>query len=704
MRKFFKWCCVLVVAVGVSTGFIPVSAQNLVPDSINGKQLNEIVVTASNQTTSAAVTSYLPTLRQKNASQTGIDLLNRMAIPQLSMGTGNSITTVANQPVAIFINGLPATPSDITNMRTADVVKVEYYDYPSDSRFQGNAHVVNFIVKEYEYGGYVKGVGTEAFIANDGQLNLFGKLQTRKLTFDLGLGGAYSRSAHSFTEMSEIYRRPTEKGTTEIARNEEVVKADYLNKLMWPSFRLIYRTDNVTISNTIGAALDHTPTNDAVGRIKYLSNGLSTDSPATDFSRTASQSENSLSYSGSWNFVFGKNSSISFTPVYSYSHSTQRNGYVENSADIANMAADDSHSGRARLQLSQRLGNYSSVNLYCQGLFYRSATRYTGTTNITDNLLTYRIGPGAGYSYTRGNYYIYTGIGLNYDKSKYGTVIENSTQPWADGSLQYSFNNKNRASAEFHYMTSVPSASYRSEAIIQVNPLMSYTGNPALKPYKSLDYGVTYTYLPNNRFSFTAFATAWSVWERYAFAYQPIDNGILRKIEQPLGTFTSLTAGVRGRANLLQNRLMLSGQMAVPYCYNGAPYNWNKAGVNYSLQAYYYLGAWNFGAQYYSEWSTPGNAVNGLWTKSRPIYLGGIGWGNADWNVQVQIANPFSWKWLNSTSTMNSAYYSYTQTAFGTGSHCYIKLNVAYTFGFGKQVKRTDEATRQQGAGSAILQ
>ncbi len=114
---------------------------------------------------------------------------------------------------------------------------------------------------------------------------------------------------------------------------------------------------------------------------------------------------------------------------------------------------------------------------------------------------------------------MFIGVGFNYDYSKYGQAIEHSTQPWADASVQYSFNDKNLISTEFHYMTSVPLSSYRSEAVIQSNPLLSYTGNPALKPYKSFDYGITYTCMPNKHFSFSVYAYGWTVRDRYAFVY-----------------------------------------------------------------------------------------------------------------------------------------------------------------------------------------
>ncbi|MGI6233395.1 MAG: hypothetical protein ACOYJF_11225, partial [Prevotella sp.] len=158
-------------------------------DTLKTVHLGEVTVQSKQQTTSASVSTYYPTLKQKNASQTGIDLLNRMMIPQLALGTGTSVQTVDNQPVTVFIDWLPASSDDMKNMRLTDVKKVEYYDYPSDPRFQNKPHVVNFVMRKYEYGGYLKASASERFIANDGQLNLFRRYQTNQLTFDLGLGG-----------------------------------------------------------------------------------------------------------------------------------------------------------------------------------------------------------------------------------------------------------------------------------------------------------------------------------------------------------------------------------------------------------------------------------------------------------------------------------------------------------------------------------
>ena len=690
--------CVILVAVFAFA--LPIRAQVPTNDSLV-INLEEVVVESNQQIISASSSAYYPTSKQKNASQSGMDLLNRMAIPQLALGTGSSISTVGNKPVDVFIDWLPATTDDLKNMRTTDVKKVEYYDYPTDPRFLGHAHVVNFIMKRYEYGGYLKFLGSERFIANDGQLNIFGKFQSKRFTFDIGLGTSYSKSSHDFTESIENYRLPQEDGSEKtFRRTESVTAADKHNRLFWPTLKVVYNTDKITISNIIGAAFDHTPINNMMGTVSI--NPDKTD--LTGIAKTETMRQNSLSYSGNWNFILGRGNTINFNPVYSYTHSRKSSLYKEGAAEFPNYAVDHSHAARARLQFNHSFGNYGNLNVFCQSLFYRSSTNYSGTTDMNDRLTTYRIGPGLGYSLSKKKYYMYLGVGFNHDYSKYGQTVEHSTQPWADASVQYSFNDKNHISAAFHYMTSVPLSSYRSEAVVQYNPLLSYTGNPALKPYKSFDYGITYTCIPNRLFSFSVYTNAWTVRDRYAFVYTPSSTGILRTIEQPMGGFTSLTAGAYGRVKLLQNRLQIAGQIAMPFCHNGQPFNSDHVNVNYSLQAHWYFGAWNIGAQYVSDQSSAGNAVNGLWTKHKGNYSLSIGWGNSSWNVLTQISNPFTWNWMNSSTEMNSNYFDRKQFAYGVNSHCYIKLGVTYVFGFGKQIKRKNEVSRQKGAGSAILQ
>ena len=59
---------------------IPVNAQEQA-DTLKSQELNEVVVEATMQRTGAQKSTYIPTAKQKNASQSGVDLLNHQKGP-----------------------------------------------------------------------------------------------------------------------------------------------------------------------------------------------------------------------------------------------------------------------------------------------------------------------------------------------------------------------------------------------------------------------------------------------------------------------------------------------------------------------------------------------------------------------------------------------------------------------------------------------
>lgn len=239
----YKIIIFIIFALAVQT----VMAQTESADSTKTQAFKEIVVEAQLQSTSATVSTYIPTSKQKNSSQTATELLNRMAIPQLSLGMGNSIKTTSGKAVDIFIDFLPASEQDLTGMRMADVKKVEYYDYPKDPRFQGSAHAVNFIMQKYEYGGYLKAYANEFFIANSGQLNLYSKIQYKKMTYDLGVGGYYRNGSHDFNNTVETYRLPQPDGSIkQFERCSTTDDAESRRRYVWPTFKALYRTDKIS--------------------------------------------------------------------------------------------------------------------------------------------------------------------------------------------------------------------------------------------------------------------------------------------------------------------------------------------------------------------------------------------------------------------------------------------------------------------------
>ncbi|MDE6337460.1 MAG: TonB-dependent receptor family protein [Muribaculaceae bacterium] len=649
-------------------------------------------------------TVFIPTTRQKNASQTGIELVRRMAIPYLRATGLGDLTTVSGAEVDIFIDFLPATGDDLKGMKMADVRKVEYYDFPSDPRFLGKQHVVNFIMTKYEYGGYLKGYTDHNIFYNSGQLNGYGKLQYKKMTYDVSLGGYHRDDDHAGTVSEETFRIPDSEGeVATFKRHSDVESSDVKGRLYWSTFRATYATEKLIIRNSIAGDFDHKPTNAQFGSVSYSPEVLT----ATSYSSNTSNIVNSLSYYGNFSIFLPKNNTITIFPDYSYSHTNRLSDYSEEATEIrdsySNLAKDDTHRVALSLGYTHRFKNRSNLRVNLDGSIISDNITYTGTSDANDKTHSAHLQPSIAYSLSLGNFYGAATAGMSWERFAYNNLTDHSIAPRASVSLQYSFLNKHSLRADFNYNSTLPAAHYRSDNIIQSNPLMSYTGNPLLKPEKKFSINGSYTFFPSDMLSGSVYTFNNIISNRAVFDYLPIPNGILRTITQASGRFSQSTYGAFLSVNLFENNLQLGGTLEYSITRNGAPYNWTKSTFDYYFEAYYYLKSFNFGGTFISPSRRCPDPMSGSWSRSRAIYYLEAGWANKAWNLRVLFNGFANYNWKNETVTLHTPYYDQKQTIYGSG-HFFIKLSATYTFGFGKKVQRGDESDRMKGVNSNILQ
>lgn len=677
-------------------------AQTETPDSIKRQNLDEVVVEARLQRTDAQKSTYIPTTKQKNASQSGADLIDQMGIPQLKVTLGNSVETNSGKPVAVFIDFIPASENDLKAMRMSDVKNVEYYEYPSDPRLQGNPYVVNYIMAKYEYGGYVKGYDHTNLLSYSEQLLGNVRLQYKKMTYDIMGYGWGMTNDHYGSELSETYRLPQSDGSVKVFdRYSNTTSSKERRQQYFAAFKATYNSDKIQASTQINGSINRKPHSDRNGEVVYSP----ADFPSSEYASTLRNTSKFISYSGYYFFALPKNNSVTFTPSYIYSHTDQNSSYTETGyVPILNGASDNTNQFKGDLKFNHDFGKYGNLLGFLHGSYEYNRTRYTGSASSLDKAKSTRFGIGANYNITVGNFYGTTGFGWDWDRLQFGDMTDRPSSPWFDLSLQYGFKEKHSISATFHYSTWQPSPSFKSDNVIQSTPLMSYTGNPNLVPSKSYDIDFRYTWLPNNNYSFSAFAWAWIVGDRYAYDYEATSTGILRTIKQPMGSYAQGKYGINGTLRFLDRKLMFTGQVGQVLNHNGKPYGVNHSYIDWYARVRYYLGNWNFTATYISDNGSADGCMNGIWNYGKSDWYITIGWSNSDWNVRADFINFTRWNWRSAKQVMRSKYYDTTEIMLNGQSHALIQLSATYTFGFGKKVNRDNEPGVSGSAASGILQ
>lgn len=689
------------IMISVLMCYASATAQTETPDSTKTQNLDEVVVEAQLQRTNAQKSTYIPTSKQKNASQSGADLIEQMGIPQLKVTLGNSVETSSGKPVAVFIDFIPASENDLKAMRMSDVKKVEYYEYPSDPRLQGNSYVVNYIMAKYEYGGYVKGFNHTNLLNYSEQLLGNVRLQYKKMTYDIMGYGWGMTNDHYGSELTETYRLPQPDGSVKVFdRYSNTTSSKERRQQYFAAFKATYNSDKIQASTQINGSINRKPHSDRNGEVVYSP----ADFPYSEYASTLRNTSKFISYNGYYFFALPKNNSVTFTPSYIYSHTNQKSSYIENGyAAILNGASDNTSQFKGDLKFNHDFGKYGNLLGFLRGSYEYNRTRYTGSASSLDKAKSARFGIGANYNITVGNFYGTTGFGWDWDRLQFGDMTDRPSSPWFDLSLQYGFKEKHSISATFHYSTWQPSPSFKSDNVIQSTPLMSYTGNPNLIPSKSYDIDFRYTWLPNNNYSFSAFAWAWIVDDRYAYDYEATSTGILRTIKQPMGSYAQGKYGINGTLRFLDRKLMVAGQVGQVLNHNGKPYGVNHSYIDWYARVRYYLGNWNFTATYISDNGSADGCMNGIWNYGKSDWYITIGWSNSDWNVRADFIDFTRWNWRSAKQVMRSEYYDTTEIMHNGQSHALIQLSATYTIGFGKKVSRDNEPGVSGSASSGIL-
>lgn len=125
---------------------------SLSPDNV---RLEGVTITASPVIKRTDRQIILPTEMQTKAASNGLALLKNLQLSRLVVNPiDNSIGLPGGESVQLRINGIEVTQAEITAIRPADVLRIEYIDNPG-ARYGNVGAVLNYIVKRRESGGNI---------------------------------------------------------------------------------------------------------------------------------------------------------------------------------------------------------------------------------------------------------------------------------------------------------------------------------------------------------------------------------------------------------------------------------------------------------------------------------------------------------------------------------------------------------------------
>lgn len=675
-------------------------------DSLSTIEMDEVVVKAQMHRTDAISSTFTPTVSQKSSAQNAIDLLKQLAIPQININLmDNTVTTPSGQSVAIYINYIPASAEEMEGISTSDVRRVEYLDFPADPRFQGNEHVVNFIVQEYEYGGYTKATLNENFLIGklSSRASVYSKFVYKRMTYDLYAGASNHDINHFGSSITGLYSLQNEEGQLyQTTRNETLESAHFKYNQYPVTFRAIYDTDNIQIANTIGFNFDQSPLSETKGALSFVPQ------QNTDYSYYKNEPYTSyyLVWSGNYYFILPRDFHLSISPGVNYGHTNYTYLYqtsLPGSSSITNNSKEDVWQFRGSATLFKKIADKQSVFMRAWFGSTTNDVSYYGTSPYDNDFSDTYAGVALGYNFSNDKWNVRADAALQWEKNKINDQSVEEVYPLLNVSASFSPSQKHSFRTFFHFGANYPGASEKTPNVLQQNELMYYTGNPDIGLSRQVTFNLSYNWIPTNTFSASAFMQYFGEYNLYVPVYQLYQDGkaLLRTFETD-GAYNRTQIGLSFNYRLLNGNLQLAASPSVSFYRMTGLFDISRSPFYCSASATYYLGNFYFQVAYQTRSLTvQGN--RGVIYEDRDFYQVLAGWSHSNWNIRISGMNLFRNDWLCSTNLLSTPLYSETQLVEGNNFHQRLNLSITYTFGYGKKVNRGNEVGEQSGAASAIM-
>ncbi len=690
----------LIMAIGTTA-----SAQEIVsnPDSIDAGTLDEVTVEANMQRTSAKASTYIPDAKQKNAANNATSLLSIMAIPQLSVDPINeAVKTIAGQPVSIFIDYVEASAEDLAGLMPRDVKRVEYYDNPSDPKFSGKKHVVNFIMQQYEWGGYTKINAGQSIGVTTTDAGAYSKMKYKSVSFDLFASEKYNDIRHAGNETVEEMRFTdlNGNGPAVLQRSTTGTANNYHSNANNVSLRVIYDTDKIQVANRLGINYANSPNS-------IMSNNVTYTGTMSGYTRTSSENSNknmTARYTGNYLFTLPHNLSLNIGARVEYGNNRICSSYTDHGTlSITNQAREHSYYGIINPNLYWQINDCNSVRGYIVGLWSNNRIDYSGSTSSQQTYGIEGYQAGASYNYETDAWSTYMNAAWSLQTNSITDYKHRTSYPKIDADVTYSPTEKYQISASYSYYETFPVASTTSPVVLRQDELIWYAGNPNLKNSPTHEVGLQGVWLPSNKWQIALTCFNYNISDRRVAEYAPDGpEGTMMRRYANNGTYRTTMIGLNTTAKFLNGKLAARLNPQAWIRKTSGIFSMRRNELTCTAQLSYYFGSFRATGWYTTPHHYP-EENSGIEKKTTSQYQFQLGWGNGSWNISLATSNFFRSAWNSNKEKLRSEYYNMSAKVYSPENRMKFSVAATYTIGYGKKVERSNELGKEHSGTSAIL-
>ena len=643
-------------------------------DSLKTTSLNEVVVQGDNVYRVNDHLNITPTENQKKQAQNGYGLLANLMIPGLNINNDGSVTTMGF-PTGLYINGQPASSEDIRYLYSNDVVRIELYDSPT-GQFAKDNMALNFIVKKYNYGGYLSLYADQSLGKglSSGNYRVATSYNKNDITYSLFGGYGYSSIKDINRSTSEVYSlldetvfRNTNSSQNINQRTEYVqFQTRFQNKSSYIIGKLTFlgsnNPENKVFGETFTNTYSETPYNYVTSSKSY--------SPRLDLN-------------GQFKFNNEKKLDLGLHAYYSRNENTRL--YFQSPFDYFYEGKENAGNLKLGAIYTQPI-NKGTFTAEMYEHFDLFNTHYTGEYNSNDKLWQNSTLLFAMYNYPFSDKVSgFLRLGAHWELYKLsGESRKSMLHPRMNIRITSQLP---KGMLLWYFMLANPSynTNILNNSIAYVNPYLVTAGNPNLKGATNID---TYFYysLPIRQFNITALAQYLFAKNLAVYTYTPYENYLLQSYSSS-GTANTIILDLATTYKPSSN-FALAADIKYMHKNLKMPEAYRNNNFSCSLGAQWYIK--NFMIMPRLNYSTPTFNYESLAINHVPLnYNLRLSYSYKGFIAAATIYAPFAKRKID--YSIDTPFYSSEVIAFNPTDYQNVSIELSYSFDYGRKIQRVEK-------------
>lgn len=365
---------VLLLCVVSTIGLLAEGADSVTRDSVDAHlAVREVTVTGSNMQRKQDGSMWIfPNADQRKHAANGFGVLRNLMLPGLQVDEKAGKVSLMNVEATIYVNGQPCDINEVSMMRPQDILRIEYMDMP-DGKYANDKFAINFVMRQYRYGGYVSASAEQIVGFSSGYYSAAATMSSGNMTYSLFAGASYKNVGGSEAAGTELYKLPSgnvlreSNAAQSLRNNDEYVQLRVQNKR-----DKSYWVGKLTLYNKSTPA-------DAEGG--WLRDGSS----LSEFASVTSRQGLSPKIDFSGQVSLAECHTLNYTVNGSYSRNSYDRNYTEAAFASATHAEEDAYSFMADLTYSYAKGKnaFMAMAIHYHDIWISS---YTGDNPLWQHL------------------------------------------------------------------------------------------------------------------------------------------------------------------------------------------------------------------------------------------------------------------------------------------------------------------------------